>query len=300
MMLTFSTLKLPSDYSSGKITIYSPNGSEPVATMDARGTIDLPNAASVYLDLSQEVCDDLSRVNAIPRGLLHGRIAMVQRDLSSADFGLISDLDLQTLAIVDCIGFHAEQLSRLKNPVLLQNLNLASTSIDDLSFSWLRRFPELRSIRLASTNADDRCIHGLMHLAKLADLGLDRTKISDKSVSNVWSVAPLSVVNVAYCQVGEKAVIGVSDCPSLKTLNLSYTQIDDRGIKALVTEILGGSLPLTVLSLRGCSITDTSLISLASVNELLDLDVRDTGITEGGTNFFEEAVPGCRLLKDHN
>jgi Leucine-rich repeat (LRR) protein len=298
MTSTYSVLKLPSDYSSGKITIYDQDGSEPVAIMDARGTINLPSLAKVYLDLSQEVCDDLSRINLIPHALLGGRIAMVQKDLSSTDFVLISDFDVQTLTIVNCRGFHTEQLIRLKKPTTLEHLNLAFTPVDDLSFAWLRRFPELRSIRLASTNADDRCIHGLMHLARLTNLDLRRTNVTDKSVRNLWSVAPLSVVDLAYCKVGEKALTGIRACRNLRTLNISHTAIGDRAVEALVADVLGSSLPLSVLSLRGSSITDRSLISLASLKGLLDLDVRDTAVSEDGVKFFEGAAPECRILRD--
>src|SRR5690242_15182790 len=78
------TLILPKDYSVGRITVYRPNETEPSELLEAQGTVCVPKSSKLFLDLSQDVCDDLRRVHSIPNSLLANGINISERTLARA------------------------------------------------------------------------------------------------------------------------------------------------------------------------------------------------------------------------
>jgi hypothetical protein len=86
MTVEMETLNLPPEYSLGRITVYLPGEQEPRELLDARGTVQFPKGANLFLDVSQEVCDDLSRIHLVPERLLTNGVSFLERKLDSKNF----------------------------------------------------------------------------------------------------------------------------------------------------------------------------------------------------------------------
>jgi hypothetical protein len=67
MSFELEPLALPTEYSLGRLTVYRAEDREPYA---GSMRVEIPRNAKLYLDLSQEVCADLSRIRTVPERLL--------------------------------------------------------------------------------------------------------------------------------------------------------------------------------------------------------------------------------------
>src|SRR5215469_4681861 len=95
---------LPEEFSVGTITVYHPGDVEPSASVEGRGTIRIPRGSNVFLNIGQDVSNDLRRLCSIPAVLLRNGISFVERNLAKADFRRISPLQPERLTICLCSG----------------------------------------------------------------------------------------------------------------------------------------------------------------------------------------------------
>jgi Leucine Rich repeat len=290
------TLSLPSDFSLGHITIYQDGQSEPAALLDARGTICLPRHAQVFLDLSQDVCDDLARIQSVPERLLSGRVSFLARNLDKADFRILVLLKLQCLVISFCNRIRVEQLRQLAGLNALEHLNLDYTPLDIPDFSWIAQFPDLNTLRLAGSGLTDAFVPDLVALRGLRELSLPRSNLTDRGVESLWGMESLTNLDLSACEIGDKSFEDIGLCSNLQSLKIAKTSISDAGVEIIVTESLRRGQKLAQLSLRGCRITDKSLMSLASLDGLSQLELSGTDVTAAGVAFLKSTLPRCRIF----
>ena len=290
------TLSLPSDYSLGRITIYQDGQPEPAELLDARGTVYIPRHAQVFLDLSQDVCDDLSRIRSVPERLLCGRVSFLERNLDKADFRMLVPLKIQCLLISFCNRIQVEQVHQLAGLSALEHLNLEHTPLDTPDFSWVAQFPDLKTLRLAGSGLVDASVPELVALRRLQELDLRRSNLTDRGVEALWRMTSLTTLDLSVCEIGDKAFEGIGLCSNLHSLKISKTKISDEGVEIIVTETLRSGQKLTQLSLRSCRITDKALVSLASLDGLSQLDLYGTDVTGAGVAFLKSTLPRCLVL----
>lgn len=72
-------LVLPTEFSLGRVTVYRPFDVDPSALVEARGAVQIPRDAALILDLSQELCDDPSRIHLVPKRLLERGIHFLEK-----------------------------------------------------------------------------------------------------------------------------------------------------------------------------------------------------------------------------
>lgn len=291
-------LRLPEDYSLGNITIYQHGKSEPSGVVDARGVVTFPKEAKVFLDLSQDVCDDLRRIKAVPERLLGDRVSFVGRDLGDADFTQLPLERIRCLVISFCSGIRVEQLRQLGLMLSLEHLNLSHTPIHPIDFSWLLQFPRLKTLDLSGMDVGDHQLVGsIAHLENLEDLRLAHSKITDQGARTCWTMRNLSGIDLSHCKIDDDALTGF-DHSAIRSIRLNGTSVSDRGVELIVTAVLHADRQLDYLGLRSCGITDTGLVHLSSLRGLKFLDIGATLATPGGISFLKSALQSCVVAVD--
>jgi hypothetical protein len=290
------TLTLPTRYSLGKVTVFEPGKSGPPQLLDARGNIRIPKSATLFLDLSQDVCDDLSKIHFVPERLLAGRVSFIERNLDKTNFRELLSLRIHSLVIALCHGIRIEQLRQLDGLTSLAHLNLEHTPLDIADFSWILQFPKLTTLLLSGPDADDSCLPFVTALQHIDDLHLTGSKISDEGVQFIWKMSHLEGLNLSGTQIGNTALVKLGCCSFLRRLKLSCTRISDHGVAVIVEEALQHGRKLNSLSLRSCRVTDEALVRLASLTSLTLLDLFDTEVTAEGAAFLKGVLPKCSIL----
>jgi hypothetical protein len=296
--LTYETerLILPTDYSLGRITAYPIGERENPQLLDARGTVQVPKNSKLFLDLSQDVCDDLRKVHSIPESLLANGISISEKSLIRTDFRELFSLRLHSLAVTFCEGLRPEQLQQIGKLNSLEHLNLDKTPFEPLDFSWVLELSNLRTLLLSGTGTCGTCIPSLAGLHRLEDLHLAGRKISDHDAQAIWRFAGLKAVNLGMCPITDRALEGVGRSAALISLSVPDTGISDEGVEILVTEALRTDQKLSFLTLRSCRITDKALVRLASLRSLTFIDLYSTEVTPEGASFLKESLPECRIF----
>jgi Leucine Rich repeat len=284
MSFELETLAFPTEYSLGRITVYRAEDREPYALLDARGIVEVPRNAKLILDLSQEICADLTRIKAVPPRLLEEGLHFFEKNLDATDFRQIPPLMPTVLSIGRCERIHIGQIKQLGELSSLQHLNFSYTTLDVPDFLWLKRFPNLKSLRLTGTGATGDCIKCLANPSKLEVLELGECSLTDQEVQDIWRVRNLQSVNLRGCRLGDAALRGIGACSELQSLHLEETLVSDEGIEFLVAEGLRSELKISSLGLRGCGITDKSLVNLAAWKQLRFATFWGSKVTpEGGS-----------------
>jgi len=290
------SLILPEEYSLGRITVYLPNEREPSEFLDARGTVQVPKNSKLFLDLSQDVCDDLRRVHSIPSSLLANGISIFEKSLARTSFRELFSICIHSLAITSCDGLGPEQLRQIGKLNSLEHLNLGRTPFEPSDFPWITELSNLRTLLLSGTGANGTCIPFLAGLHRLEDLHLADCKISDQDAQAVWRFVGLKALNLGKCPITDRALEGVGCSSVLMSLSVPDTAISDEGVEILVTEALRTGQKLSFLTLRACRITDKALVRLASLKSLTFIDLYSTEVTPEGASFLKKSLPECRIF----
>ena len=92
--------------------------------MEARGAVSIPKGTSVFLDASQELCNDLSVSRSIPPQLLTNGIGFSEKDLTTSKFHELAHLHLNCIIINSCGTIRVQQLHHLAKLGTVEHLNL--------------------------------------------------------------------------------------------------------------------------------------------------------------------------------
>ena len=296
MSFELETLALPTDYSLGRITVYRAEDREPYALLDARGVVEVPRNAKLILDLSQEICADLTRIRTVPSRLLEEGLHFFEKSLDTTDFREIPPLRPTVLSIGRCDRIHIDQIQQLGELSSLLHLSFSHTTLEVPDFLWLNKFPNLKSLILTGTGKTGDCIKCLVDLTQLEVLDLGECKLTDEEVQNIWRVRNLKSVNLRGCKLGDAALRGIGSCSELQSLHLDETLVSDKGIEFLVAEGLRNNLKISSLGLRDCGITDKSLMSPTAWKQLGLATFWGSKVTPEGVAFFKSVLPGCIIF----
>jgi hypothetical protein len=295
MTIEMETLDLPQDYSLGRITLYLPNEHEPCELLDARGIIQVPKSAKLFLDVSQKVCDDLRSLHLAPQRLLENGVNFVERNLDKTDLRELIALEPKRLVITYCSSIRVDQLQQLGEMRSLEHLSLSHTPLNIPDFTWIPQFPNLKTLLLLGTGADDTCVSFVVSISGLEELDLAECKLTDRGVQAIWQSVSLKGVNLRGCQIGDKAFEGIGGCSALQSLSIPGTRISDDGVEVIVTEALLNNQQLSTLNMRSCHITDGALVRLSSLKCLSLIELTDTEVTPQGAAFLKRSLPGCMV-----
>jgi len=290
------SLVLPRDFSLGSVTVYVNNELEPCEVLDAIGTICVPKGAELHLTLGQAICEDLHLIHLVPGSLLSNGINILQKRLSHADFSELRLVKgLRSLSIAFCDVLRVEQLVQLGHLFTLEHLTISDTRLDSKEFSWIRQLPNLKTLTLSGVGADSTCVESIRGLEHLYQLDLGRANLSDADVCTLWQRQTLNTVGLDRCGICDDALKQIGQSDSLQNLRVSGNRISDYGIKMIVTAFQNRE-QLRFLELSSCSISDRSLVYLASLVSLRQIGLYETGVTRDGVSFLQRSLGCCRIV----
>jgi Leucine-rich repeat (LRR) protein len=268
--------------------------------MEARGTVQIPAGANLFLSVSQELCDDLRKIHPVPDRLLTNGITFSEKNLEKTDFKELLSLGLHCVVIHSCNAIRVEQIRDIGQMKTIEHLNFSSTPLDVVDFSWISQLLGLRTLTLSGLGADDSTLGFITQLEHLEDLHLTSANISDVGVQALWKMATPRGIELGQCPIGDTTLEDIGRCCSLRSLMVPDTRISDNGVEMVVSEILRAGRDLTTLSLRSCRITDKSLVRLASLKDLRILDLFGTEVTEEGAAFLKKLLLRCMMFVGRN
>jgi Leucine-rich repeat (LRR) protein len=296
MSFEMENLVLPTEYSLGRITVYRPQDVDPSALLEARGTVRVPRDATLILDLSQELCNDLSRIRLVPPRLLESGIHVMEKNLENTDFREIPPLRPSCIAVGSCAGIRVEQIHQLGNLSSLEHLSLSNTPLDIACFQWLSEFPNLKTLVLNGAGAAGDCVQYLSSLKQLEQLDLANCMLTDSEVRGIWRIPTLRGVNLRGNKISDKALEQIGDCSGIQSLHLDDSLVSDKGIEIVVESALRSGQQISGLSLRSCRITDKALVRLTALKGLRLVTLWDTDVTPDGASFLKGLLPNCIIF----
>ncbi|XP_068670809.1 uncharacterized protein [Montipora foliosa] len=234
---------------------------------------ELPSLVTLLLDMTKitdkGVCHFLANAACSP-DLLH--LSFNGTNITDQSFQAMCGL--KALKILSIGNTKITSLCTVQHLLLLENLNVSHTSIDDDGLVAVVNHPSLVSLSLLSTNISNDGLHHLRGL-KLSTLKLpNRLHITDRGINNIQGL-PLVALDLSdYIHVTDTGVNSIANMTRLTQLSLSNTKITDDGMKRLTA-----LTDLEELNLDRTSVTDEGCSVLACFKHLRILGLSSTGIS---------------------
>jgi len=226
---------------------------------------------------------------------------------------------LRTLVLRDCDQVTNEGLKYLKFLPALDELELSETRLGEQSLPYVGDLTTLRTLNLSRMSISDRAIEQLCDTpvaSVLRNLDLNETGIGDETVEAVCRMKRLKNLQLSHNHfVDDACVPFFANLKELEDINLGTTAVTGatlyklENLKSLkkislrkdpVGKYLAdiGKLPLNVLDIRECSLTDDNLKDLEGSNiktlKLSGNDISDEGLMKLA------ALPRLILVKAAN
>jgi len=207
--------------------------------------------------------------------------------------------DLQGLTWLDASDRGISDLTGLQHCVSLSYLDLDSNPAGD--FSALQSLTGLQHLYLSGCQFDDFSVlftSVLSQLPNLSDLGLAATELTDGDIALLSTLADLERLNVGWnWQVYDFSPL--SAMTNLKELLLDgCTSADPADLVSMVSGLSG----LTTLYLRWLNLTDSDILPLASLTNLVSLSLNYNLITDlsplSGLTALQNLALGSNRISD--
>jgi len=195
---------------------------------------------------------------------------------------------LRALNIRDCSGLVDQSLAPLANLalerlVLSKNRDITSDCMTDLGHITTMRYLDLQETRIA----DSACT-SIAKLPNLFHLALSGTLIGNAGVRDIAKMPALVELHLGDTNVSDITPLGKLH---LKQLWLNRCKLDDSSLDAL-----GQMHTLTTLSLDGTLISDSDLLKLKRLTNLMVLYIRECkNITPAGIANLHKFLPNCKI-----
>jgi hypothetical protein len=181
----------------------------------------------------------------------------------------------------------------------------------------------LEWLDLSFSNASDDVLEPLKRLRSLKGLDLSLSNATGKTITTVSKLPNLLSLRMEKCKVNDDDLKALADMPQLVNLYLGGTQVTDDGLPSI-----GKLSELVVLDLRDCAITDKGLRSmghfkqiqnlwlsktirygendrsqltdasveyLSTLKTLVELQIADSQLTDGGLSRLRKALPKANI-----
>jgi hypothetical protein len=216
----------------------------------------------------------------------------------------------------------------LSGIVSLEVLNIAQTKVTDSGIAFLSQMPRLRTLKINGCDVTDAAIPYLARCGSLRSLDASSTRITarrlaeirslselvffdatidDAGVSAIATMPNLKVLRVRASDFGVRGITALAQQNRLSTLTISGG-LDQKGVEALAglerleelvlrvkTDVPPASfaflnhLPhLKKLDLAATTMTDGATRFVHGCNQLVELDLSDTKVTEAGLAELSE------------
>jgi internalin A len=246
---------------------------------------ELSLSASGILDAELDFLQDASQLELLNLGYtpITGKGLIYLRNLKK----------LKILTLSDCDQLTDEGLVSLIELRTLKVLELNNTGITDSGLKNLKELSQLRVLSLAGTPITDDGMKCLEGLTALRDLNLQGTQITDDGIKRLKNLKNLRGL---YLQTQLEAKYSDNVVEHLG----AFTQL--RGLSLICSDAALPRLkPLKKLRyLTACSnrITDNGLEALKSLDQLKELYLYDTKISQASFDELQKARPNMKI--NHN
>lgn len=197
------------------------------------------------------------------------------REMSLRDNSICYLSSLQSLETLDLcnsnIGKNVNGVIQiLSNLTNLQKLNLSYIHVQDLSF--MSRLVLMKDLALRQTWVDNMGAVHLMNLTNLESLDLNHSKIVQYNMQFLANLKNLTYLDLTGVAVSDLSLF--SNFKKIKYLNLSQTSITDDAILS----ILPNFTSLTNLNLQNTALTKNCIKGLKLIINLKSLNIMDCKI----------------------
>lgn len=201
---------------------------------------------------------------------------------------LLTFRGLQTVGLygkVTSAGF--ERLAQLKHIEYI----IMREWMDDAMMPVFAKFPRLKQLSLNAIPVSEAELGHLRGMRNLYTLTLPKN-MSDAGLMNVASLPRLAQLDLRFTSVTNEGLDALKDLKTLSMLTLPATTSDDAVVK-----LAGFHLRLSSLNVFGAGYTDACIPSLISMQNLNQVGLWKTAITEEGFQQLQQARPSLRLSR---
>jgi hypothetical protein len=182
--------------------------------------------------------------------------------------GLGSLRAMKALKFLNLTQTRVDDLAPISHLVLLANLHVSRTLIDDRGLAPIVGLVGLDTLRLDGTNITGVSYGYLKRLSKLADLSLQETRVGDEGSADFAKLTTLIRLDLDDTQITDNTLTHLANLPKLRFLSLARTRVTDRGL-GMLTEC----------------------------KSLKQLNVRGSKISRDGLRAFQEARPYVNVVR---
>jgi len=165
----------------------------------------------------------------------------------------------------------------------------------DAADADLKLIQELTGVEVLRVFGPEITDDGLQYVAtmpSLVRLAVQSDSVTDRGIVRLASLRSVSSLLVWSSKVSGSTIGVLGNCREMHTLSLPTTATDDRA----VCEIVKVWPSLHILDLTATAITDKSLECAERLSDLVQLDVRDTEVTDDGVAQFARRRPEVIII----
>ena len=251
----------------------------------------LPEVSSSLPEAPPEIIvfegDDIAIEDPIVEKAIRKSLKKRTGELTKADLGKVTELDLQETPFTDA-GF--KEVAQLQQ---LTSLNVDYTDITDAGLKDVTKLQQLSSLSANTTVITDAGLKKLTKIPKLTLLDVGNTQITDAGLKDVAKLQKLTYLDLLRTQITDAGLKELAKLQKLKLLVLGHTQIIDADLKEVAK-----FKQLEWLALVYTQITDVGLKEVAKLQKLTDLGLIDTQVTDAGVAELQETLPECLFESD--
>ena len=203
------------------------------------------------------------------------------------DLNLLDGFPIKKLELLNCQNLSSKCFSIVKNFPHLKSIKLGGNSwiddkalveippaIEELSLSGCTRFSREGLKILQATN-----------VIKLDIMGCNQ--LSDEDLA--FLPDQIQALDLRFCsQIGDKTLQRLSQMSHLNHLIAANTSLKDEHIAYLPASLI-------ILDVSGCELSDTALTAFAHMNNLTQLSLNDTNISDAGLSLIPNTVESLKL-----
>jgi hypothetical protein len=197
---------------------------------------------------------------------------------------------LQNLSIFD-IPFTGSCFATVTNLIHLRKINISLSTTNkkkcfDKFFDWTQNFPELVAISLESTPLLKPNFKNLINNHKLRSISMEKCNLTDSSFKLLVGHPSLYSLWVDKNNITGESFSFISECPFLAELFLCNNKLTPKGIATIVKACKSKCVELDISGNIG--VNDSCLKDIASMEELMNLTMIKTNITDKGIMYLSE------------
>jgi len=180
------------------------------------------------------------------------------------------------------------------------NMNLTSFDcsrpggLTDDDMKYLIFFPEAGAVHLSDKDITDEIFYYFQNLKKITTLSLYNTSVNGEGFIYLKDKTDLIIFDFGGSPITDKGLKYLSEinyADNIIILNLKGSKVTDEGMEYLKNMRIGKCR----INLRHTTITDTGIKNLESFQNIVEVDLYYTKVTESGGRWLKNKLPGATV-----